>query len=153
MIFIPGINDITFSQDSLMWDKGLMHIHTQQLGFSWHHLVDKLESNTILSFHPGRSHFNSKQHSTALEAKGLAAPGPDQLLTPCENMYKPVPTLLCHVFSPTENTYGQNIPGFPWNNSHPAKALLLASVIDLPDFGLLPGKHRASFEREHNCFI
>jgi len=88
-----------------------------------------------------------------LEAKGLAAPGPDQLLTPCENMYKPVPTLLCHVFSPTENTYGQNIPGFPWNNSHPAKALLLASVIDLPDFGLLPGKHRASFEREHNCFI
>ena len=113
MIFIPGINDITFSQDSLMWDKGLMHIHTQQLGFSWHHLVDKLESNTILSFHPGRSHFNSKQHSTALEAKGLAAPGPDQLLTPCENMYKPVPTLLCHVFPQQKTLMDRTSLDFP----------------------------------------
>ena len=43
------------------------------------------------------------------------------------------------MFPWAENTYGQNIFGFPWGKIYPAKALLLASVIELPDFGLLPG--------------
>ena len=40
---------------------------------------------------------------------------------------------------------------FPWSKFYPAKALLLASVVELPDVVLLPGQYGSSFGRECNC--